>query len=191
MTGRIVAQERPPLRLLGGSAPSGGKPSKLAALAAARKKKEAEAKENASSANTTSLLDRLGSKALPQPTTGQDPQLLTSVTNTERSYPIRKRKSPSPPPDAERRRPSSPREQFPPELAKFQENHRSDPSIFARAMCGGRRSGPSLPSNFTHDLQSTLYGSHDHTEANPFAGPSPDDVVTQAQAKGLKGTTAS
>jgi len=182
---RIIEPVLPALRMLGGSAPA-GKPSKLAALAAARKKKEAEAKETQKSTGTTSLLDRLGPK--PANSATEEPSL-EGLKISEKSYPVRKRESPSPPPPVEGRRPSAPEKQAPSEEPKPTQNLRTNPSIFAKTMIGARQGSQGLSSDFSHNLQSALYGSaYDHTEANPFAGPSPDDVVTQAQAKGLKGS---
>ncbi|KAH0269103.1 hypothetical protein KCU71_g19229, partial [Aureobasidium melanogenum] len=109
--GCIVSEQvRPPLRLLGGT----GKPSKLAALAAARKKKEAEqkaAQEGAQSekpAGVASLMDRLGTRSA-QPANQENikPGDATQQPET-RTFPIRKRKSPSPPPPVEDRRPAAP-----------------------------------------------------------------------------------
>lgn len=181
----MIEPVRPSLRMLGGSAPA-GKPSKLAALAAARKKKEAEASENQKPAGTASLLDRLGQKSA---TPKVETPSLEGLKISEKTYPVRKRKSPSPPPPVEERRPSAPEKQEPVDEPKPMQNLRTAPSIFARTMIGARQDSKGLSSDFSHNLQSALYGSsYDHTEANPFSGPSPDDVVTQAQAKGLKGS---
>jgi len=185
LSSRIVEPARPSLRMLGGSAPT-GKPSKLAALAAARKKKEAEATENQKPTGTASLLERLG----PKPATSKiETPSLEGLKISEKTYPVRKRKSPSPPPPVEERRPSAPEKQDPVEEPKPTQNLRTNPSIFAKTMIGARQGSKGLSSDFSHNLQSALYGSsYDHTETNPFSGPSPDDVVTQAQAKGLKGS---
>jgi len=191
MSGRLLEPVRPPLRLLGGSAPA-GKTSKLAALAAARKKKEAEAKENTVPSNSTSLLDRLSTKPASQANSVSTPQ---PATPSEKTFPIRKRKSPSPPVMLQDRKPSSPglrqQSQLPQEPSQNAQYLRSDPSIFAQTMCGKPSKPPEPAPHFANDLSSTLLGSQDYSQANnPFAGPSPDDVVTQAQAKGVKGSTA-
>lgn len=188
----------PPLRLLGGSAP-GGKVSKLAALAAARKKKEAEQKTGNVAANedkppaSLSLLDRLGSKPA-QPIDAEQPEPTKQENlppQTQRSYPIRKRKSPSPPPPFAERRPTPSEStiQQPQVPIATLPSVRAAPSIFAQAMCGGavRRSSTHTESSshFRENIVPTLYGSDSSlANANPFAGPSPDDVVIQAQAKG-------
>lgn len=175
-------------RLLGGSS----KPSKLAALAAARKRKQGEAKNVASSlpqgpdtkteADTAvSLLDRLSVKA--KDTTG--PPSIRNEAEKKPShsrYPARKR-SPSltleipkteelPPP-----KPAAPAIEFP--------DLRAPPSIFASVLCG---TSAHQPENQISDFTSfplpytNLPGFRD---AKPFANPSPDDIVLSAQAKGV------
>ena len=191
----MVESPYPPLRLLGGS---GKLPSKLAALAAARKRKDAEQK--AGNAGTTqddpsankSLLDRLSTK-LSQPTHMQPsrPALEENVPpSTQRAFPIRKRKSPSPPPGLAERRPipSEPALQLSPTPSLPVPDIRAAPSIFAQAMCG--RAVPPLntspqTTHFRENIVPSLFGTNPTlADTNPFAGPSPDDVVIQAQAKG-------
>lgn len=111
MSGQLIMEPmRPALRLLGGSS-SSGKPSKLAALAAARKKKEAEQnlgqtsaapKENVLPSSAVSLLDLLGSR---NDVGGQGSRIPVSAVHSSagsqqapRAYPVRRKKSPSPPP---------------------------------------------------------------------------------------------
>ncbi|KAG9559055.1 elongation factor EF-1 alpha subunit, partial [Aureobasidium melanogenum] len=191
--GCIVSEQvRPPLRLLGGT----GKPSKLAALAAARKKKEAEqkaAQEGAQSekpAGVASLMDRLGTRSA-QPANQENikPGDATQQPET-RTFPIRKRKSPSPPPPVEDRRPAAP-EPTTTEVAeptpKPVEHVRAGPSIFASTMCGGssrRRPSHQDSAFLSQNILPAIYG-HDANLANTnaFSGPSPDDIVMQAQAK--------
>ncbi|KAL1306146.1 hypothetical protein AAFC00_004258 [Neodothiora populina] len=194
--GTIVTEAlQPPLRLLGGA------PSKLAALAAARRKKEAEQKANSQATEQEgsaglSLMDRLGTK----PTRPLPPQPLQSSSNqptqdenaspaASRSYPIRKRKSPSPPPPVAERRPTPSEATIPPlkPAGPRASDIRASPSIFAQAMCGGGAPRPSVHSEsllFSEKIAPSLL---DHrptlADTNPFAGPSPDDVVMQAQAK--------
>lgn len=194
----LVEPLHPPLRLVGGSAPA-GKPSKLAALAAARKKKEADQKAGNVAVNedkpvgATSLLDRLGSKPSQSPQT--QPAEPTKHENmppitAQRAYPIRKRKSPSPPPPVEERRPSPSEPTISQPVVPIPNlpSIRADPSIFAQAMCGGGARRPSAHADATHfkeNIVPTLFGNDSNfANTNPFAGPSPDDVVQQAQAKG-------
>lgn len=180
----------PPLRLLGGSAP-GGKPSKLAALAAARKKKEAEQKAGGQGkpVGAASLLDRLSTKAVhpvssqPGPSSGHENEPLAP-----RAYPIRKRKSPSPPPPVAERRPTPSEPTLQQPLARPATNVRASPSIFAQAMCGGGArtlSNQTDTMRFRENIMPALYGAESNlANNNPFTGPSPDDIVMQAQAKG-------
>lgn len=193
MKGNIIVEySLPPLRLLGGA------PSKLAALAAARKKKEAEQKAGNATDNqetpqmSISLLDRLGTKpSKPEEATSEEAPLPQSLpSQIQRAYPIRKRKSPSPPPPVADRRPTPAEStiELPTLPLPQAPSIRADPSIFAQAMCGG--SAPSLstqtePLHFKENMLPTLYGRASvFADSNPFAGPSPDDIVTQAQAKG-------
>ncbi|KAJ9619893.1 hypothetical protein H2203_008167 [Taxawa tesnikishii (nom. ined.)] len=144
MTGKIVIEAlQPPLRLLGGS----GKPSKLAALAAARKKKEAEQKAASGQAaessdekhdsTAASLLDRLGTRSnrtAPVQST-ETPKDVPSASQPapQRMYPIRKKKSPSPPPpDLPQASPLM--EITPNRPEKTQPDLRAGPSVFASAM---------------------------------------------------------
>lgn len=180
--------------LLGGSS----KPSKLAALAAARKKKQEEAKAGtpASSGDAeqtpdkaVALLDRLKENpaALPKEAS-PGPSVLRDKTNVEeetkkqnqpRSYPIRRKKSPSPvreEPVIEEPQPE-PKEEPTVKLVDLL----GTPSTFARTVIGSAPGGQlrngglfSLP--YTSDPE--------YAKVNPFAGPSPDDVVLNAQAKG-------
>ncbi|TIA38434.1 hypothetical protein D6C78_04016 [Aureobasidium pullulans] len=190
--GCIMAEQvRSPLRLLGGT----GKPSKLAALAAARKKKEAdqkaaqEAGQSEKPTGTPSLMDRLGTRSA-QPTSQENTKPGDASQPETRSFPIRKRKSPSPPLPAEDRRPSAPEPTSvatPEPVSKPAEHVRAGPSIFASTMCGGSsRRHPSHQDTavLSQNILPAIYG-HDANLANTnaFSGPSPDDVVMQAQAK--------
>ncbi|KAI5209856.1 hypothetical protein E4T39_00593 [Aureobasidium subglaciale] len=191
--GCIVAEQfRQPLRMLGGT----GKPSKLAALAAARKKKEADQKAAAEggqaekAAGVASLMDRLGTRSAQSASQentkpGDAPNQLDT-----RSFPIRKRKSPSPPPPVEDRRPAAPEPttpQTPEPATKPVEHVRAGPSVFASTMCGGssrRRPSHQDAIVLAQNILPAIYG-QDANLANPtaFSGPSPDDIVMQAQAK--------
>jgi elongation factor 1 alpha-like protein len=192
--GTIVPyQVRPPLRLLGGT----GKPSKLAALAAARKKKEAEqkaAQDGAQSdkpAGVASLMDRLGTRSA-QPASQENLKPGDVVQQSEtRIFPIRKRKSPSPPPPVEDRRPAAP-EPTKSEIAEPAPKPvvpvRAGPSVFASTMCGGssrRRPSHQDTALLTQNILPAIYGPDANlADTNAFSGPSPDDIVMQAQAKG-------
>ncbi|KEQ99416.1 hypothetical protein AUEXF2481DRAFT_76042 [Aureobasidium subglaciale EXF-2481] len=191
--GCIVAEQfRPPLRMLGGT----GKPSKLAALAAARKKKEADQKAAAEAGQTekpagvASLMDRLGTRSTQSASQENTKPGDAPKQQETRSFPIRKRKSPSPPPPIEDRRPAAPEPTTPqtPEPATNPIEHvRAGPSVFASTMCGGssrRRPSHQDAIVLTQNILPAIYG-QDANLANPnaFSGPSPDDIVMQAQAK--------
>ncbi|KAF4541878.1 Elongation factor TU GTP binding domain-containing protein [Lasiodiplodia theobromae] len=187
--------------LLGGSS----KPSKLAALAAARKKKQEEAKASApvSSADAgepaqdkaIALLDRLKTKTeTPPKDPSPGPSVLSEKTNVEeeeakaqakpRAYPIRRKKSPSlvrEEPVVEPEPLPEPEEQPATKRVKL-EDVLGTPSTFATSMFGPRPGG-----QLDHSMFPLPYTSYpEYAKAKPFAGPSPDDVVLNAQAKGAK-----
>jgi elongation factor 1 alpha-like protein len=172
----------PPGRLLGGS-------SKLKALAAARKKKQEEAQAGATSATpapernpetdkAVALLDRLSVKS-------KDGSASSSVNgNVERKtlskYPSRKRPI-SPGHEALKvEEPTTPEETTPSiEIP----NLRTEPSMFASTLCGPRGPSSKKPRMESEELPLHYPDSKTSNEANPFAGPSPDDIVLRAQAK--------
>lgn len=185
--------------LLGGSS----KPSKLAALAAARKKKQEEAKASAPASSADAgepaqdkaiaLLDRLKTKTeAPPRDPSSGPSVLAEKTNVEeeeakaqekpRSYPIRRKKSPSPvreEPVVEPEPQPEPEEQPAAKRVKL-EDVLGTPSTFATSMFGPRPGG-----QLDHSMFPLPYTSYpEYANAKPFAGPSPDDVVLNAQAKG-------
>ncbi|KAL0261418.1 hypothetical protein SLS55_002848 [Diplodia seriata] len=183
--------------LLGGSS----KPSKLAALAAARKKKQEEAKASTpgstgdvgepASDKAIALLDRLKTKTeVPPKAEPSGSSVLTEKTNVEeaktqttpRTYPIRRKKSPSPvreQPVSEPEPRPEPEEQPAAKRVKLEEVLGA-PSTFASSMFGPRPGGQL--DNAMFPLPYTCYP--EYAKAKPFAGPSPDDVVLNAQTKG-------
>ncbi|KAF7162350.1 hypothetical protein CNMCM5623_007695 [Aspergillus felis] len=203
----------PRLGLLGGAPESSGKVSKLAALAAARKKKETD--KAASGAPTTpgvagtpektpvesklaslSLRERLAGNGKPQkPSEGEQlPRTLGRRTPPESPL-AQKKLSPEP------LKAKSPEtiavEPAAKELSVGEEekeepkvNIRAPPSTFASTIVGANTrpqiTEPSHLYSSTVDLMQ-IYG-QDLTEPFDFAGPSPDDVVLNAQssAKGFK-----
>ncbi|PYH91419.1 translation elongation factor EF-1 subunit [Aspergillus ellipticus CBS 707.79] len=212
----LVEPLYPRLGLLGGAPESGGKVSKLAALAAARKKKEGDKasspapaavpeteKPQASSgdqkATPLSLRERLASSAKPQKSLDslQSPRSLAKGSCLG---------SPLPP-----KTPPEPKKQSAPEVAdqakvekevpvaSQQEDEpsitiRASPSTFASTIVGDSTRPKMAESN--HLYANTLdliriYG-QDLAEPFDFAGPSPDDVVLNAQssAKGFKSKQA-
>ena len=193
--------------LLGGSSLGGGpKVSKLAALAAARKKKENEKviQQGSSSPSTSnSLLDRLSTKAN---TNSKDPEsILRAVKPTSesalngveppaasspRKYSIRKRKDPSPPPPVVAKKEKPPQEEEdllgPPEVLA------AAPSSFARTMIGNANPSPNVdperpPVHAAALLTSFSTLPLNTAKSNAFTGPSPDDVISNAQNS--KGST--
>jgi elongation factor 1 alpha-like protein len=171
-------------RLLGGS--------KLAALAAARKKKQQEEADRAHGALQTTdskaetdkavaLLDKLTvkGKEYPQSPTPQGNERKGSKNRLQ----YRKRQ-PSPEPAPAEPEEETPVEQQEPSIQL--PPLRIGPSSFASALCGNGIS-PSIwapskaeaPERLTEVLPKVVDG-------NPFAGPSPDDIVLRAQAKGKR-----
>ena len=200
----IIEPLYPRGRLLGGSSSGGSqKVSKLAALAAARKKKEnAETTSKQQSSTSVALLDKLGgnrkpNESLSKRSTMVDHKLEPSTSSGEahplgmqaRKYPTRKRKSPSPPPIDQ-----APVEEDPDSIDVKPRSIApivGSPSLFARTMLGSSSSfqehARKDPVSFA-SVFSPVYASEvNPTKSNPFAGPSPDDIVASAQnSKGLK-----
>lgn len=204
----ITVQPRfPRLGLLGGAPEAGGKVSKLAALAQARKKKEGEKTAPALEVPSTPQSER--SRSSSSDSRGAPLSLAERLAaNTKSPKPegslrrLGKPDSPAPSPVqkplAETREPPAPvrldqpkvqdepaeRPESPPPAAI-----RASPSMFASTIVG-YAAGPTtaepshLHSNSVDLLK--IYG-QDHAEPFDFAGPSPDDVVLNAQntAKGL------
>lgn len=208
----LVEPLYPRLGLLGGAPENSGKVSKLAALAAARKKKEGEKSaaptptppsevESSRPSSTErkspalSLRERLASNGKPQKSS-EGLQSLRSLNKGSRLGSPSPQKMPSPEP----RKQSSPEVtgqadiEPPVSTDKKQEeqaalNIRAPPSTFASTIVGEairpKMAEPSHLSASTLDLIK-IYG-QELAEPFDFAGPSPDDVVLNAQssAKGL------
>jgi elongation factor 1 alpha-like protein len=198
----------PRLGLMGGSPQSEGKVSKLAALAAARKKKESERKgtekttlshtEDESSREpkpgSLTLLERLSSTAGKEPR----PSGLSALAKENRLANRSARRRPSATVETpkeetilsttlsseEKDLEKSPEEQPPTSV-----DLRASPSTFASIIVGDgihpTSTEPSHLSGKSFDVM-RVYG-QDFTEVFDFAGPSPDDVVLNAQSasKGL------
>lgn len=193
--------------LLGGSSSaSGPKVSKLAALAAARKKKESNNRSGDSTQNlntSVALLDKLGGKANASKI-GEESQLKpkTPTSDTtlyeqskrpeDRKYPVRRRKSSSPSAQAQKdvgdiqgsgATPPEPDLPTAPVTVPA-----ASPSTFAQTIFGSSEATQktsiniSESSNFFVPLEFPS-----NTKSDPFAGPSPDDVVIKAQNS--KGST--
>ncbi|KAL1801174.1 hypothetical protein ACET3X_001516 [Alternaria dauci] len=168
--------------LLGGS-------SKLAALAAKRRKEREDAEAAASKASNDAdsaiaMLDKLSMKNQGGGNPGGDGGESERPARPSR-YPVRRR-SPSPAPEA----PKEPELEEPlaPQPAVVVESlaQRATASMFASTLCGSDET----PKHTQALLQEVpipfaAYKSYDGTGA--FAGPSPDDIVRAAQAKGAGG----
>lgn len=182
--GVFIAPLYPRGGLLGGSSDGAPKVSKLQALAAARKKKAQEQKSN----GTLGVEKPMSGLSLsngrsdepennkPAPTSKQPP----------RGFPLRKRKNSDP-----HEKPLKPSPQAEnvsgtddnvPMSAPPLELDQAEPSAFANTMFNSRgRSPPSRPVNL---FTLPYAASPTPITTNPFAGPSPDDVVIAAQSKG-------
>lgn len=176
---------------MGGSSKSDGAPkSKLAALAAARKKKENQRAEDGQNAtNSVALLDKLSGKPRQgKPDSASDissPKPLIAITEQTmneqpRKYPKRKSKGLKSPQDDQPAKEAfkksdslaSPDVEKQPEITPA-----ADPSVFAQTIFAA----PAVSQQ--HDLQTSdryVLGPDTYAEFD-FAGPSPDDVVTKAQ----------
>jgi elongation factor 1 alpha-like protein len=166
-------------RLLGGS-------SKLAALAAARKKKEAE-KAAAAAESTTdrsiNLLDRLGKD---KSTSSEQ-----SVQTNKMTFPTRQKRQ-----SAAKQEPQPEARTEVPEASPIQrEDLRANPSTFAETLLGNGTlqldDGVSLNRTTSNDGEVQADRSFtlpymsdpEYAKRDPFAKPSPDDVVLRAQSK--------
>ena len=203
----IIEPLYPRGRLLGGSPAEGSqKVSKLAALAAARKKKEnteaASTTSKLQSSTSVALLDKLSGNHKPDESVAKRSmefghRLQSSPLRDEarplgmqtRKYPTRKRKSPSPP-----RIDQTPIEEDPDpidveplSLAPIL----NSPSPFAHTMLGPsslfREPSRKCPVSFSTFFSPVYAPEGNLAKSNPFAGPSPDDIVANAQnSKGSK-----
>lgn len=211
--GEILIEPLHPRGGLRGGNPSDAAPkvSKLAALAATRKRKENEKggfDSSKSISTSVSLLDKLnisGTSSEKQKPVAEGPDdyfrkkqkteaIDSSTTRSSklketRKYPkkIPRSTTPPPPPAAkaseEPASPEEPPEELPPVFAA--------PSAFARALfgsgLGSSMSTRSLAAPIATRFSLPYATWEPFTESNPFAGPSPDDIVANAQAasKGL------
>jgi elongation factor 1 alpha-like protein len=157
--------------LLGGSSGGAPKMSKLQALAAARKKKAQEQKSSGSTGVETPMakLTLDSSKSADQ------------KAGSSRGFPQRKRKDSNPhekvPTPIEREFSKEESQDTPMETPPLDQ---AKPSAFANIMF----STPSKPSSKPDSFFTLPYNATPVTNTDPFAGPSPDDVVIAAQSKG-------
>jgi elongation factor 1 alpha-like protein len=198
----------PRLGLLGGAPEAAGKPSKLAQLAAARKKKEAEAAAASAAPSAPQSENKDTSVSEPRAAPLSLSERLAKAKAAKASEPstglagLRRSGNPiSSAPPLPAKRPSvsesekaalasqteisSPKPEPQPAVSAI----RAAPSIFASIIVGNPE-GPTMaePSHFdSNDVDLLKIYGQDHAEPFDFAGPSPDDVVLNAQntAKGL------
>ena len=192
--------------LFGGSPDSAPKASKLSALAAARRKKENEKPDGSASknlpSNSIALLGKLDGSHNPDEGAvtnsfdiTKNASLLPKRENNllptiqSRRFPLRRRKSHSPSKSA-----NIPKSALlEPEIEKCNLEMSAPiietPSLFARTMLGPTLSNELSPtaSKLLPTFFSPFYASElNHAGLNNFAGPSPDDIVSNAQkSKGL------
>ncbi len=161
--------------LLGGASDGAPKMSKLQALAAARKKKTQEQKSGGS------FVEKQMSELSVDETFKEKNIVEPAPKHPSRGFPLRKRKdsnphekhpkSPLPKHDAEKLESDASTEIAPVDQA--------EPSAFANTMFSS-----AVPSAPFDNLFTLPYTATNTTATNPFAGPSPDDVVIAAQSKG-------
>lgn len=173
--------------LLGGSSDDAPKMSKLQALAAARKKKAQEQKLNGASGMERPMAElSLSDRANCSADKIESPMATSTMKQSSRGFPLRKRKNSDP--HEIPAKPVSRMEQ----MSNSDDNanttllslelDQAEPSAFASTMFNSKdRSSPSRSIN----LFTLPYSASPTPSAtNPFAGPSPDDVVIAAQSKG-------
>ncbi|PNS15003.1 HBS1-like protein [Sphaceloma murrayae] len=184
-------ERRPRLRLLGGS----GKPSKLAALAAARKKEKENQASGERVSGALSLLDRLNSKdmALKEPTATPlkvdkaEPMPVPPEKRTISSLATRSKRPSVPSAPAEPVKAQQlPIFEPPKKALPTVEQLSSGPSSFGWMLSALSQSSadPLSPERFQHNLTLALLRTLDVPSQESFRGPSPDAVVLRAQAKG-------
>ena len=167
--------------LLGGSSDGAPKMSKLQALAAARKKKAQEQKS--ASAGMEKPMSELSINEDAKAPLPMEP----APKQPPRGFPLRKRKD-SNPHEKQSKTPTATKDvkstvpHTPVDIAPVDQ---ATPSAFASIMFSSPMPSASSASLFTLPYTATAAISTD-----PFAGPSPDDVVIAAQSKGptLSGT---
>ncbi|XHG08298.1 hypothetical protein AWENTII_011407 [Aspergillus wentii] len=203
----LVEPLYPRLGLLGGAPEAGGKMSKLAALAAARKKKEEEKASAAVPAtpagkvdqvdqppteqkgSTLSLRERLASNGKAQKPGEAAPSPRGHGKSTRLGAPLQKKPSPEPSKPLAKAEPEKEVAKKEKEPEEPKANIRAPPSTFASIIVGDATRPMTEPSHLRSNTVELMqiYG-QDLTEPFDFAGPSPDDVVINAQssAKGFK-----
>lgn len=199
----------PPGVLLGGSGTGSGKPSKLAALAAARKKNQDQKKQEGQASevrespmsgtnqesSSVALLDKLSIRGGAE---SGDSGEQRNAPEAKPTFQMNVESKPEPrrykrqkvqdeqdePPVVEDPTPAADEAEL--DLQAKMNEVRAAPSMFASTLAG-----PAIP---THEevnvarnrLPLPVSSDHDSRNFDPFAAPSPDDLVNNAQAKGSK-----
>jgi len=159
--------------LLGGSSDGAPKMSKLQALAAARKKKAQEQKAN----EGTGVEKPMAGLTLSEGRMGNDADVPKPAS---RSFPLRKRKDSNPHEKVPKASPVETEQNDPDTQMDITPLDQAEPSAFADTMFS--KPTRQHPSNlFTLPYVATTAATQ---TADPFAGPSPDDIVIAAQSKG-------
>ncbi|CZT43313.1 related to elongation factor 1-alpha [Rhynchosporium secalis] len=175
--------------LLGGSSDGAPKMSKLQALAAARKKKATEQKSSGS-LGVEKPMENLTLN--PSSNAGKDKGPSSPTKASSRGFPIRKRKDSNPHEKAAKpiqvEREFEAEDEVPVEETTLDQ---AEPSAFANTMFSSDSTSPTnAPRPSSANLFSLPYSNTQTdapTTADPFAGPSPDDVVIAAQSKAKSG----
>jgi len=159
--------------LLGGSSDGAPKMSKLQALAAARKKKAQDQKAN----EGTGVEKPMASLTLNEGRMGNGGD---APKPASRSFPLRKRKDSNPHEKVPKASPVETEQNDPDTQMDITPLDQAEPSAFANTMFS--KPPRQHPSNlFTLPYVATTAATQ---TADPFAGPSPDDIVIAAQSKG-------
>lgn len=176
----VITVDAPHFRggLLGGS-------SKLAALAAKRRKEREEA-QAASNANThtdaaVAMLDKLTVKSSGDTPTTSEADRSSRIAK----YTARKR-SPSPKPETPVEQVEAEPEAPKPAIEVEHPAQRAPASMFASTLCGISRPPPPPALLEEFPVPYSYYKEYQNTK--PFDGPSPDDIVRAAQANKGAGT---
>lgn len=184
---RFLEPSYPHGGLLGGSPDAVPKISKLQALVAARKKK---AQEQKSGTSLEGVENSMKEPRLSQTPEIRDEKSLSRVANSapqnsNRTYPVRKRKNSSP--HRKSSKSSDSIEEISPQPLVYSipapTVEKAKPSAFASTMFGNSEPAPLHAPLKALSILPYLANPSAHS-ADAFAGPSPDDLVLTAQSKG-------
>ena len=189
----FIEPARPKGGLLGGSGQSGGKMSKLQALAAARKKKAEEQKSEKAIKETAQGFNHLTLNSPPSETKESQPVKPLGSVLGKRLATAQPPGSPNP--QGESQAPATPAEEVEtqaaepaasPTLEQETPLETTAPSAFAQALLGPTTSSnaPAPRNQFPYP-----YLSLTSSVTDAFSEPSPDDVVLTAQSKGSLSAT--